>query len=291
MIILKRINVLPLFITALLLSSCGGGIDVDAAIATGVAKEVEISRLETSVAGASQVDASVGNSAANNSAGSDFLQETPIPNVAQVSVSTATNCRSGPGASYSQATVVDVNQSVEVIGIPEDASIKDYVIVKGPRGSGSCWLWLEHADRTDFTAFDLPRISTPPKPTPTSTPKPTKPPAPVFDWNGSWDFRVSGSDISGITITQNGNSISGAYLDITFSASLSNNFQRAAGTWQSTLNGASGIFAWELRSGNSDQFTGSVENPGILDANGVPIVNEWCGARKGAGLPSPCLGP
>jgi hypothetical protein len=288
---LKRLILLPLFITTLLLSSCGGGIDVDAAIATGVAKELEISRLETSVAGASQVDSSASNSAANSSAGSDSLQETPIPTIAQVSVSTATNCRSGPGASYSQATVVDVNQIVEVIGIPEDPSIKDYVIVKGPGGSGSCWLWLEHADSTDFSEFDLPKIITPPKPTPTSTPKPTKKPAPVFNWTGSWDFRVSGSDISGVAITQNGNSISGAYLDIIFSASLSNNFQRAAGTWQSTLNGASGTFAWELRSGNSDQFTGSVENPSVLDANGVPIVNEWCGARNGAGLPSPCLGP
>lgn len=279
------------FVSSLLLSGCGGNIDVDSEIATGVAKELDISRLATSAAGGRENNENVEGQEVNDASQLEISQATSIPTIAQVSVSIATNCRTGPGASFSQATVIEANQFVEAIGVPADASISDYVVIRGPSGVGSCWLWLEHADRKDFTAFNLPGISTPPKPTATSTPKPTKKPAPSFDWNGTWDFRVSGSEFSGISITHNGSSISGAYLDITFSASLSNNFQRANGSWQSTVNGASGSFAWEMRTGNPDQFAGSVENPTVLDANGVPIQNEWCGARSGTSLPSPCLGP
>ncbi len=52
MLILNKLNVSLLFTIIFFLSSCGGEIDVDSAIVTREVKELEIIRLETSLAGA-----------------------------------------------------------------------------------------------------------------------------------------------------------------------------------------------------------------------------------------------
>jgi hypothetical protein len=136
-------------LSALLLQACGASGD---AIATGIAQTQQISDLETAAAG--------GGGAVQPSAEVAQPSNTPAPSVALVSVSQNTNCRSGPRQDYSLLTTINVGQQVEVL----KTFSNDYVLVKNPNGSGDCWLFLQYADTTDFSAFDLVAATQPPTP-------------------------------------------------------------------------------------------------------------------------------
>lgn len=271
---------------ALLLSACGSTEDTQEAIETFISQTQQISQLETAAAGAGAAPQDQGD--APDDGGEEAVADTPTPSdtptitltptpaIPQVSVSQATNCRTGPAVYYTYQTTINVGQIVEVVGV--HAQGNDYVIVKNPNGAGNCWLWLQHADKTDFSGYGLTAYNTPPTPTPTYTPTPS------FDWNATWELWVEGGPVGSVAINQSGNSISGSFPfggdTISFSGSLSANYQVATGTWENS-SGPTGTFQWQIKSGNLNQFVGNID--GGADA--------WCGAKNSASQPSPCLWP
>lgn len=87
----------------------------------------------------------------------------------EVSVSSVTNCRTGPSTAYDLVLVVNPGQAYEVVG--KDTA-DNYWIIKDPLG-GSCWLWGQYASVSGDTS-SLPEVPPPPVPTAkfTRTPKP-----------------------------------------------------------------------------------------------------------------------
>ncbi len=93
---------------------------------------------------------------------------TPSSNTITVTVSSATNCRTGPGQMYANIYGLPVGEIAEVVG---KNTSTDYWIIKIPNGNGTCWLWGLYATVTGDTSA-LPTVAIPPTPTPTITPKP-----------------------------------------------------------------------------------------------------------------------
>ena len=88
----------------------------------------------------------------------------------QVSVSVATNCRTGPGVAYERVGALLVGQTAEVVG---RNTRLNYWVIRNPDGTGQlCWLWGQFATVTgDINA--LPEVTPPPLPSPTATSLPT----------------------------------------------------------------------------------------------------------------------
>jgi len=188
----------------------------------------------------------------------------------------ATNCRNGPGTSYIFLAVLKEGEKAEVVGRSEN---EDYVVIENPDGPGSCWMWLEFAELTG-SIDALPLEEIPPTPTPSLTPTPS------VIWADNWFIWVGPEPLTQYTMTilHNGSSLTGSFdagsgNTVTIKGSLSQDFSNVSGTWTSTGGGA-GTFEWQ-RSENENQFIGNLD--------GGP--DEWCGARAGASLPSPCYGP
>jgi hypothetical protein len=272
----KKILVLALLLS-MALAACGGGTDTDSVIATSVAQTQQISALETAAAGGS---ANQGDDNADAPADATELPtetptitETATPDIPQLTLSQATNCREGPAVYYGYITTIQAGELMQVVGV--HAQGNDYVIVDYGSGN-SCWLWLQYADKTDFNGYGLTAYNTPPTPTPTFTPTPS------FNWNGTWIISVEDEGDFPMPVTQTGDSISGSFDAggqlVSITASLSADYQVATGTWSTDSN--SGPFKWQIKSGNPNQFVGSGD-PGKF----------WCGAKNGASQPSPCLWP
>lgn len=94
---------------------------------------------------------------------------TGTPSATTVSVSLATNCRTGPDAAYPLVLVFQPGATAEVVG---KFTPKGYWIIKTPT-DGTCWLWGEYASIQGDTAA-LPEMAAPPAPVaeaqPTETP-------------------------------------------------------------------------------------------------------------------------
>lgn len=86
---------------------------------------------------------------------------TPTPTIPQVSVTSATNCRTGPGIEYDLLFTLQPGQTVEIIG---KDSPDNYWIINMPSG-GSCWLWGKYAVVSGNLAV-LREYAPPPTPTP-----------------------------------------------------------------------------------------------------------------------------
>jgi hypothetical protein len=85
------------------------------------------------------------------------------PAVPQISVSVATNCRTGPGKVYDRVGTLLVGQVAEVVGRDYTGN---YWFIRNPNQSGGfCWLWGEYATVTGTFAV-LPILTPPPTPTP-----------------------------------------------------------------------------------------------------------------------------
>lgn len=89
---------------------------------------------------------------------------TPTPNLPMVTVSTETNCRSGPGQSFAILGVLNPGETAEVMG---RTTVENYWLVRNPDNPAQvCWLWGEYATVTgDWQS--LPQATPPPTPTPT----------------------------------------------------------------------------------------------------------------------------
>ncbi len=289
---IRYVTVFLFVLMALLLQACAP--DTQSAVATALFQTQQISSLQTQAAGGGGGGAPP---PANNGGGgqpvvpSDTPQPsstptitlTNTPSVPFVSVSSDTNCRSGPSVSYTLLTTMHVGQQAQVLKLFST----DYVLVQNPNGSGDCWLWLNFANTHDFSAYNLPFATQPPTSTPTFTPTPdfdwqgdwnvwvySTPAPPAQTWSGTGHFSVSGNNISGTFHLEPGS------LDYSFSGSLNGSRQKASGS--ATLSGGGTFsFVWLIKSGNHFQFIGNLDGG----------TYEMCGARSGASQPSPCVGP
>jgi hypothetical protein len=92
---------------------------------------------------------------------------TATPSVPQVSVSSATNCRTGPSIAYDHLWTMQPGQFAEVVGKHTPSG---YWIIKYP--SGQCWLWGQYATVVGNIGA-LPEYPQPPTPTPSKPAAPT----------------------------------------------------------------------------------------------------------------------
>lgn len=86
---------------------------------------------------------------------------TPTPSVPQVTVTAATNCRTGPGTEYDLLFTLQPGQVAQIVGtdLPDN-----YWIINMP-GGGVCWLWGQYAVVSGNIA-GLQQFAVPPTPTP-----------------------------------------------------------------------------------------------------------------------------
>jgi hypothetical protein len=98
------------------------------------------------------------------------LAETATPAVPLVSVSTNTNCRTGPGVVYAYRGALLVGETAEVVA---RSTAGNYWYIVNPDNPGEfCYLWGEYASVAGNTSV-LPAFTPPPSPTPTYTPTAT----------------------------------------------------------------------------------------------------------------------
>jgi hypothetical protein len=195
---------------------------------------------------------------------------TPTSETPMVTVSRATNCRTGPGEPYDIVGDLMENEEAEVVGVSSDGGTW---IIQNPDAPGECWLWGYYAEVTGPTA-GLRVYDTPPTPTP------------AFVWEGDWTTYnfVPGDpvDTFPMTVTIDGDAFTGVItvdpaFTVTLTGTLSEDWMSVSGTWTSPV--FDGIFTYYAL--GTDQFTGNGLREGILAA--------WCGSRGGAGMPDPCL--
>ena len=86
---------------------------------------------------------------------------TALPTKPMLSVTVATNCRSGPGIKYPITGSILIGDSYEVTA--RGPSTHPYVIIRNPGGGADCWAWLEFATITGDTN-PLPILAAPPAP-------------------------------------------------------------------------------------------------------------------------------
>jgi hypothetical protein len=89
---------------------------------------------------------------------------TASPSVPVVSVSTATNCRTGPSTDFSIIITLNPGILAELVG--KNTGL-NYWIIKVPGGGGECWLWGQYAS-TQGNVAALPEYLPPPTPTPSA---------------------------------------------------------------------------------------------------------------------------
>ncbi len=95
---------------------------------------------------------------------------TPTSAAIQISVSVATNCRTGPGIAYPRVGGLLVGQVAQVIGRNADSTF--WVIQDPNRPSQTCWVWGQFAVVTGNTG-SVPVFTPPPPPAPTAMPSAT----------------------------------------------------------------------------------------------------------------------
>jgi hypothetical protein len=194
----------------------------------------------------------------------------PTPCIPSVSVSTNTNCRSGPGQAYDYLGALLTGEEAEIVG---QSSVSNYYVIDNPDNPGQdCWLWGQYAQVVCDTS-GLPVLTPPPTPTPTYP-----------DWSGTWTTWCDAEDPDPFTvhINQSGDQLWGEYsyggTTYTFEADLSNNGTHAYGRRYHPDHPALDFYLfWDILE-NRNQFQGSI------GGNWGP----WCGARNGASKPSPC---
>ena len=88
------------------------------------------------------------------------------PSIPTVSVSTNTNCRTGPGDSYAIVGLLEVGKTAEVVGRTYDGG--SWIIRLPSNPTIVCWLWSGYATVSGNWKA-LPVVTPPPTPTPTAS--------------------------------------------------------------------------------------------------------------------------
>jgi hypothetical protein len=121
----------------------------------------------------------------------------PTPSVPMISVSVATNCRSGPGKAYPIEGALLVGEVAQVLGRDPTG---EYWYIPNPDHAGDyCYVWGEYATLTGYIG-SVPVLTPPPTPLPTATP----PPAPGFGVNYDGFLGCSGAWWTQMELTNTG---------------------------------------------------------------------------------------
>lgn len=169
---MKKRNLLPSIFMAIVLSACnlpsgngspdGGGQPIDELALTVTAQSILLNQTTN----APEFTAAPQFTFTPEFTATPQFTSTPeftaTPTVPQVSVTTDTNCRSGPGVAYGLLGGLIVGQTAEVVG---KNSSTGYWIIKLPSSSTTCWLFPQYATVSGNTA-NLPEYPVPPTPTP-----------------------------------------------------------------------------------------------------------------------------
>jgi hypothetical protein len=279
-----KFTLVILLATAILLQACGASGELSSSQATLAAQEALIGELENQLTAAQAQAADSGRNrdssqaplaantddAASDAEAADTAEVVVLGN-GIITVSEDTNCRSGPRVDYDLVAIVMAGEELEVVATYPFAP---YVVIKTPRESGNCWLWLEYADSSDLSGQGLPEATQPP--TPIADPDP-------FDWSGNWRVWVEGDPYI-MYVYVNGNHFTGEFIaanqdHVVLSGTLDGNHQMVTGTFQ--WGGRSESFVAYARVTAGNIFVGQW-GPGLAD---------FCGARAGVQQPHPCLGP
>jgi hypothetical protein len=192
---------------------------------------------------------------------------TPTPSAPTAYLTENTNCRKGPLVAYDLVATYLTGKVLNILG---KNAAGDYVFVIDPEPPGKqCWLWTRYVQVTGSVA-GIPVFTPPPTPTPS------------YDWTANWTVWINGSPGT-MNITQTGSSIGGTLtagaISYDISGSVSDGGRKASG--QAKQAGVvEAEYNWTMQD-NMDQFRGSYTTPGGSSGS-------WCGARDGAGMPSPC---
>jgi hypothetical protein len=89
---------------------------------------------------------------------------TPTSSTTMVSVSVATNCRTGPGQTYDIVGSLLVGEIAEVVG--KNSGSNYWIITNPDQPTSTCWLWGKYAI-VSGNQNSLAEVSIPPSPTPT----------------------------------------------------------------------------------------------------------------------------
>lgn len=194
---------------------------------------------------------------------------TPTPSIPLAYLTENTNCRKGPLVVYDLVATYLAGKVLNILG---KNAAGDYVYVVDPEPPGKqCWLWTRYVQVTG-SAANLPVFTPPPTPTPS------------YVWTANWTVWINGTQGT-MNITQSGSSISGTLTasgsSYEIAGSTSDGGRKASG--QAKQGGiVEAEFSWTMLD-NTDQFKGSYTTPPPGGSSG-----SWCGARNGAGMPSPC---
>ena len=214
------------------------------------------------VAGSAVDSASVPESA-------DAATATSTTCVPLVSVTTNTNCRSGPGEPYLYLGALVVGEEAQVVG---QSSVPDFMIIDNPDNPGEqCWIWDMYAQ----VSCDISML-------PVMEPPPLLP-----DWNGTWTcwaddtFPVNPVQV---TVVQNGDHMT-VYTPINYrdaecvyDVTLDEDYMRAYGACPNPDYISDDYLVWYLLD-NWNQLRGSA---------GQGTFHAWCCARNGYPKPEPC---
>ncbi len=185
-------------------------------------------------------------------------------------------CKSGPGFGFSTVSTLKQSWILAVLNASLDS---EFFVLSLPQDEGICWV---PRDQVRFLGeiSDIAVATSPFTPTPSLTPTPN------IVWRGEWAIWVGPDPLTQYTLTLvhdafslSGSFDAGAGNTVSLNGTLSDDYQIASGIWTSTA-GDSGTFYWERKT-KPDQFVGNID--GGLD--------DWCGARASASLPSPCFAP
>lgn len=86
----------------------------------------------------------------------------PTSSAVILTVSLATNCRSGPGKDYPQLGSLQVGETAQAVGRYTPA---DYWVIQNPDAPGTCWLWGQYVSVVSGDPQSLPQFTPPPSPT------------------------------------------------------------------------------------------------------------------------------
>ena len=157
----------------------------------------------------------------------------PASGAPSVTVSIATNCRTGPGQAYSSIYGLPVDVAAEVVG---KNTSTNYWIINIPGSNNTCWLWGQYATVTGDTS-GLQNVAIPPTPTFTITPTLTITPTKVVIQPPSAPSNLSQTHIC---------SIGGTWNIYSFDGTI---------TWQDTSNNEDGFRVYSF----DDNLTGAAD--------------------------------
>jgi hypothetical protein len=190
----------------------------------------------------------------------------PTPEGAFALLSDDTHCRTGPLVVFELIDTVLTGQQVRILG---RSPAGDYWYVTGPNGR-DCWMWGRYA----VVSGDTTQV-------PVFTPPPT--PTPSYVWTGTWSVSIE-ETLGTMVLTQSGSSVSGSLsisgADYTMAGTTGGGGRDLSGDVLRADDSLAVEFTFHMLD-DTDQFRGSY----------TPGPREWCGARDGASIPSPCGWP